>query len=61
MKSLGQKVMQLSGLLGTEDLTPWEEEFVDSINDRTKAGKDTTGLSEKQAEIVERLWRKNFA
>ena len=61
MKSIGQKVMQLSGLLGTEDLTPWEEEFVDSINDRTKAGKETAGLSEKQVEIVERIWKKNFA
>lgn len=53
--------MQLSGLLGTQDLNDWEQGFVESVNDRTKAGKDTTGLTPRQVETVDRLYRRFFA
>lgn len=59
--SIGTMVKQVAGLLGTKDLTPWEAGFVSNVSDRTENGKDTTKLSEKQVEIVEKIWGRNFA
>lgn len=61
MKSIGQKIKQLEGLLGTSDLTDWESGFVESVLERTKKGDDTTRLSEKQVNTVENIWRRFFA
>lgn len=60
MKSIGQMIDQLDGLLGTSDITAWEQQFISDISERTLCGKVTTGLSEKQVAIVERTYRKNF-
>lgn len=60
MKSLGQKLEQLSGLLGTRDLSEWEEGFVSNVTERCRDG-DTRQLTEKQAEVVERIYAKHFA
>jgi hypothetical protein len=38
-----------------EDLTAWEDEFVDSVSKRLEAGRP---LSDRQAEVLERLWEK---
>lgn len=60
--SIGTKVEQIDGLRGTSDLNAWEQDFVTSIVDRYEAAnKDTRGLSDKQVEIIERLWGKHFA
>lgn len=61
MKSTGQKILQIEGLLGTSDLTKWEAEFVGSIVDKTLSGRDTSALTEKQTAIIERIWRKHFS
>lgn len=60
-KSLGAMVEQIAGMLGTDDLTDWETGFVDSIVERIGERRDTTRLSPRQAETVERIWRKHFA
>ena len=61
MKSLGQKIQQLEGLIGHADATPWEHGFIESISQRSKSGADTTSLSEKQVETAEKIWAKHFA
>lgn len=60
-KSIGAMIEQVSGMLGTDDLTDWESDFVQSISDRIGERKDTARLSERQVEMVERIWRKHFA
>ena len=61
MKSLAQKIQQCEGLLGTKDVTAWESDFLQSVIDRSNGGRDTTRLTEKQAEVVERIYGKHFA
>lgn len=62
MKTIGAMIEQLDGLRDTTDLTDWESEFVTSILHRyLNAKKDTTCLSAKQVEIIERIWNKHFA
>lgn len=60
MVSVGVMVKQLGGLLDTEDLSDWENEFVGSVVDRTQDGEVTGTLSERQLTTVERIWRKHF-
>ena len=59
--SIGTMVQQIIGLHDTADVTPWENGFIESIFEKTRDGQVTTGLSEKQVEAVERIWRKHFA
>ncbi len=61
MKSLNQMLQQISGMIGTDDLTDWEQEFVQSCMDRSQGGKDVRGLSSKQVEIINRIYNKHFA
>lgn len=59
--SVATMIEQIDGLCGgtdmlrggSRDLSEWEEEFT--------TGKDTTQLSDKQLDSVERIWRKHFA
>ena len=55
MVSIAAMVKQITGLVGTKDVTQWENDFIASIARRN------TPLTEKQIEIVERIWRKHFA
>lgn len=60
--SIGVMIEQLDGLRDTTDLNKWECDFVTSIIERyLSAKKDTRVLSEKQVEIVARIWGKHFA
>jgi hypothetical protein len=61
MVSVGAMVKQLSGMLGTDDLTDWEKGFVQNIDERSDNGKHTLLLTDNQTEIIERLWSKHFA
>lgn len=61
MKSVGAKVKQLAGLLGTRDVTEWEDGFIQSIVARTNEGEDTSRLSGPQLDTIERMWSKHFA
>lgn len=60
-KSVASMIEQVSGMLGTDDLNDWESGFVASVVERIGERKDTTRLSAKQVETVERIWRKHFA
>lgn len=56
MKSVAQMIEQLDGLLGTKDLSDWEQGFVETLVERKGSP-----LSDKQTEIMERIYRKHFA
>lgn len=53
-------VERLSGLLGTNDLTDWEQEFIGSCLRKLRANQ-IASLTEKQVETLDRLHSKHFA
>lgn len=61
MISIGAKVQQIAGLLGTKDINEWESRFIASVYAWTEQGKSTTRLSCKQIEAIERIYEKHFA
>lgn len=61
MKSLGAMIQQLEPLLGTQDLTAWEQRFVENLIERTGCGRDTGKLTINQIARLEELYRKHFA
>ena len=60
MTAINTMVKRVSGLLGTNDLSPWEGDFVASIVNQTKNGDNTTSLTEKQLDLLERIFNKHF-
>lgn len=61
MKSIQAQIDRISGLLGTGDLTEWEEGFVQSIWEKSQRPNfSTTQLSSKQVEVVARIFSKHF-
>jgi hypothetical protein len=54
VKSIQQKLKQLEGLIDTNDVTDWENEFLKSVVSRFN-------WTEKQLEIIERIYSKHFA
>jgi hypothetical protein len=61
MASLNAMVKQCSGMLGTKDLSDWEEDFVASVCNQTRNGDNTTSLTEKQITVLERIFKKHFS
>lgn len=60
MASLNTMVKQCAGLIGTGDVTPWEDQFLQSVVERTAQGDNTTSLTEKQVDVLERIHAKHF-
>lgn len=60
MKSLRAMIEQLSGLIGTKDVTAWEDGFLRNAVNFVRPGSQTTAMSPKQVETVERIYKKNF-
>lgn len=61
MASLNNMVKRCAGLIGTKDVSDYEDEFLKSIVKRTNEGDNTTRLTEKQIDVLERIYEKNFA
>lgn len=61
MKSLTQKIKSLAGLVGTKDVTQWEDGFIESIVQQTNDGEYTTSLTPRQVETLDKLHAKHFA
>lgn len=59
--SIGTKIKQVTGLVGTKDVSPWEDRFLQSIGRTTGDGEHTLALTEKQIEVIDRIWEKHFA
>lgn len=60
MASLNTMVKKCSGLLGTKDVNAWEERFLSDICEKTQDGDNTSMLTERQVETLERIYSKNF-
>jgi hypothetical protein len=61
MVRLTTMIRQISGLHGTNDLTSWEQKFVGRILSSTREGKDTTTLTDRQVDAIERMYKKHFS
>ncbi len=61
MKSIYQKVQQLSGLTGTKDLSDWEAKFVASVVEAMDGTMATTKLTSKQVEKIDEIFERHFA
>jgi len=61
MATLNTMVKRVSGLQGTHDLSAWEDGFVRSVVEKTNGGQNTTVLTSKQIEVLERIFNKHFA
>lgn len=44
-----------------KDVTPWEDQFLQSVLEKTAQGDNTTSLTEKQIDVLQRIYRKNFS
>lgn len=60
MKSVRQKIQQCEGLIDTRDVNDWENGFLKGLAASTTDG-DTTHLTQKQVEVLERIYGKHFA
>jgi hypothetical protein len=64
MHSVGTMITQLEGLLGTNDLTEWEQAFVRDVATRTAMARKmglATELAEGTVAKIEQIYRKHFA
>ncbi len=61
MASITSMVKKIAGLVDTTDVTDWENQFLKSVLAQTADGDNTTNLTEKQIDVVERLHNKHFA
>lgn len=60
MKTLGQKILQLQGLVGTKDIRPQDGKFIVDMMNLSEGSKKTSKLTGPQAEYVESLWSKHY-
>jgi len=61
MTILNTQVKRVSGLLDTKDLSDWEQDFVSSVTQQTNDGNNTSSLTEKQIDCLERIHNKHFS
>lgn len=61
MASLNTMVKKVAGLADTSDVSDWENQFIKSVVEKTEHGKNTTSLTEKQIDVLERLHGQHFA
>lgn len=61
MLSIDSMLKRIESLTDSDDLTPWENDFVSSVWEQSKQGMDTTRLSEKQIDVIERIFNKHFS
>ena len=60
-RTVWQMLELLHGMLGTKDLTTWQQNFVRTCYDAVQHNKDTTRLSSKQVEIISEIFDKHYA
>lgn len=58
--SVGVKLQQLHGIVGTAALGEWATKFVNENFTRTGGGKDTRSLTSKQVEKIDDLYGEHF-
>lgn len=59
MKSIREMIIDLDNFRDVQDVTEWEDGFIGNmIKHLNKNNQSTEGLSDKQVEVIDRLWRK---
>lgn len=61
MATVRIQLLQLEGLLGTADLSEWEQKFVENCLRQSDHGDHTPKLTGKQVEKIDDIWAKHFA
>lgn len=61
MTTLNTMVKRVAGLAGTNDVSDWEDQFIRSVVEKTQEGRDTTSLTDRQIDVLERLHEKHFS
>lgn len=61
MKSAIQMLNQCSGLIDTPDVSVWENGFLKGLTERLAKNPDTTTLTTRQLEVIERIYNQHFA
>jgi len=59
--SLGTMIKQIAALEGTDDVTPWENGFINSVVAWSSGGDNTATITPRQADTIERIWSKHFS
>lgn len=59
--SINTMLEQCEGLIGTDDITEWENDFLISICNEVEHHRGATSLSDRQVSVIERIWKKHFA
>ena len=60
MHSLNAKVKRIATLVDTTDLSEWANGFVKNIVERTDEGRDVSMLTEKQIDVIDRIFSQHF-
>lgn len=60
MASTNSMVKKCAGLVGTKDITDWEDRFLRSVIERSNNGDNPDRLSAAQVESLERIHEKHF-
>lgn len=59
MKSVQQMIVELDNFRDIDDVTEWEDGFIGNmVKHLALNAQSTEKLSDKQVEVIERLWRK---
>jgi hypothetical protein len=61
MASTNAMLAKCAGLLGTKDITPWEQSFLENVWNRSQQGKRPDLLTPPQVETLENIHAKHFA
>lgn len=61
MASTNTMIKQCSGLIGTRDITPWEDDFLRNILAASRNGDRPDLLSPPRVETLEKIYQKHFA
>jgi hypothetical protein len=59
--STNAMLAKCAGLLGTKDITPWEQSFLENVWNRSQQGKRPDLLTPPQVETLENIHAKHFA
>ena len=59
--SVGAMIKQLAGMVGTTDLSDWENAFLRNVVTRTGNGLRTSILTGEQLEKVNEIWERHCA
>ena len=58
---LGPMIAQLYGLCGTNDVSDWEERFIESVSGYADDRRNPKVLTDKQIDKIEQIYQRHFA